>query len=284
MEVPNFILIEETILKYGYNPNFFKGEKDYKKLVVRTCFECNNVYDQKFIYSVQSFKKNKKCKYCSNRENAQKNIEEKSKNLKDKYRSGELVHPMLGKKHTDKSKKLISEKLLGKSFEEKFGKERSDEIKEKLSKLHSGENNHFYGKKHSDESISKMKEIHKKIARRGKDCHFYGKVYHPKRIKYEKDGIEIFFRSTWEFKVANFLTNNNIEWFYESKIFEMVIDGKETTYTPDFYLPQNNTIIEVKGYWREDAIKKHHIFIKDHSCNFNIEVWDKDILKMKKIL
>lgn len=177
MKFPNFILVEETILKYGYDPTLLKGEKDYKKLVVRTCFDCGNVYDQGFIYAVESFKKNKKCKYCSNKENAQKKIEERSKNLKEKYASGELIHPMIGKTHTEEAKETIRKKFLGKSFEERFGEERAAEIKQKLSKLSSGENNPFYGKTHSEESITKMKDVHKKIVRRGKDSNFYGISY-----------------------------------------------------------------------------------------------------------
>ena len=177
MIIPNFILIEETIEKYGYDPTSFKGIKDYKKPIIRTCFECGKVYEQKFIYAIESFKKNKKCKYCSNKENAQKKIEERKKNLKEKYASGELIHPMLGKKHTDEVKESIRNKFLGKSFEEKFGKEKADKIKEKLRQLNAGENNNFYGKKHSEESLKKMSEIHKKIARRGSDSNFWGISY-----------------------------------------------------------------------------------------------------------
>jgi len=61
----------------------------------------------------------------------------------------------------------------------------------------------------------------------------------------------------------------------------MVLENKETTYTPDFYLPETNTFIEVKGYWRDDAKVKYDKFIQEQSSNYNIELWDK--LKLKSL-
>lgn len=40
----------------------------------------------------------------------------------------------------------------------KTGKKASDETKKKMSDSHSGEKNHFYGKKHSDETLSKTRK------------------------------------------------------------------------------------------------------------------------------
>lgn len=43
-----------------------------------------------------------------------------------------------GKHHTEEVKKTMSEKLKGKTFEERFGKKKSDEIKLKISKRTKG--------------------------------------------------------------------------------------------------------------------------------------------------
>ena len=153
-----------------------------------------------------------------------------------------------------------------------------------MSQSRKGDKNHFYGKKHSADSINKMSETHKKIVKRGKDSHFYGKIYHPKKIKYDINGNIFYFKSSWEYKVALYFIENQIKWEYESKKFEITIDDHPTTYTPDFYLPDTNTIIEVKGYWREDAIKKFIQFKNIYEGIFNLEVWNKELLKQKHIL
>ena len=129
-----------------------------------------------------------------------------------------------------------------------------------------------------------MSESTKKIVKRGKESHFYGKTYHPKPIRFKKDDIIYCFKSTWELKVANYLSDNNIKWEYESKTFEMILNNKEITYTPDFFIPETNTIIEVKGYWRDDAISKYNLFVEEQKQNFNIEVWDKIKLKQLNII
>jgi len=284
MIIPEFILIEETISKFGYNPLHFKGQKDYRKIIIRTCFDCKNVYEQKFIYAVRSFQNKQKCKYCSNKENSNKKKEERSLKLKEKYRTGEITHPMLNKTHTDEVKEKLRKHVINKTWDERLGFEKSTKAKGKLRESHTGEKNHFYGKKHSIESLKKMSDSAIKNVKRGKESHFYGKVYHPKVIKYEKDGIVIWFKSSWELKVANYLSNNNIEWEYESKIFEMILNDKETTYIPDFFIPETNTIIEVKGYWRDDAKEKYELFTKQQSKNFNIELWNKEKLKLLNLI
>ena len=202
-------------------------------------------------------------------------------NLKEKYRSGEIIHPMIGKTHTDEVKELLRNLVKNKTWDERLGIEKSSKAKEKLRESHIGDKNHFFGKKHTKESIKKMSESTLKKVKRGKESHLYGKIYHPKVIKYEKNGIIFWFKSSWELKVAEYLSSNNINWEYESNKFEMVLENKETTYTPDFYLPETNTFIEVKGYWRDDAKVKYDKFIQEQSSNYNIELWDK--LKLKSL-
>ena len=56
-------------------------------------------------------------------------------------------------------------------------------------------------------------------------------------------------------------------------------DGR--TYTPDFYLPDLDKYIEIKGYFWGDAQEKWDWFHKEHK---NSELWNKNKLKELKIL
>ncbi len=80
----------------------------------------------------------------------------------------------------------------------------------------------------------------------------FGKVSHGKHIKYKN----IWMLSTWEYKFAFFLDCSGINWQYEPKAFDL----RNTTYTPDFYIPEWNCYIEIKGWWRDDAKKKFGLF------------------------
>jgi len=78
-----------------------------------------------------------------------------------------------------------------------------------------------------------------------------------KGCKYYK---EYLMKSNWEIIYAKYLDKNNIKWLYESKTFDL----GNTTYTPDFYLPQTDEYIEIKGWFRDDAKKKFRLFKKSY--------------------
>lgn len=80
---------------------------------------------------------------------------------------------------------------------------------------------------------------------------------------------EIWLRSSWEKRVANYLFEHGIEWIYEPKTFEM----GEITYTPDFYLPKENKYIEVKGWMSPKGKKKIETFRRWHP-EICLEIWD----------
>lgn len=77
----------------------------------------------------------------------------------------------------------------------------------------------------------------------------------PKGIRTQYNNIT--FRSTWEAKFAKYLDENNIKWKFEPKTFLLKVNN---SYLPDFYLEESNIWIEVKGYWREDALRKFNEF------------------------
>jgi len=110
---------------------------------------------------------------------------------------------------------------------------------------------------------------------KGKNHHRFGKINHSKWEKYGK----IFMRSSWEIAYAKYLDKKGIKWLYEPKTFNL----GEMTYTPDFYLPEKDLYIEIKGYWRADAKVKFKLFKKQYT-NFKIKVLNKNKLKQLKII
>jgi hypothetical protein len=53
------------------------------------------------------------------------------------------------------------------------------------------------------------------------------------------------FRSKWELSVAKIFSKRGIRWRYESKRFHL----GDRTYTPDFYLPEQDCYWEIKGWF-----------------------------------
>lgn len=79
----------------------------------------------------------------------------------------------------------------------------------------------------------------------------YGKPLKPRWGKYK----EVNMRSGWEIAYAKWLDSKNIEWQYEPRAFDL----DNTTYTPDFYLPEHGVYVEIKGWMTElaeDKIKR----------------------------
>ena len=78
-----------------------------------------------------------------------------------------------------------------------------------------------------------------------------------------EDDQQICMRSSWEVAFACWLDYLGIPWLYEPKAF-YIGKGKWTgvTYTPDFYLPEQNTYIEIKGMYSEKNKRKMEEFRK----------------------
>ena len=159
-------------------------------------------------------------------------------NYNIKIKSRRETH--LGRKRPDHSKRMTGK---GNPL---FGVRRSKAVRDKISRgkigKYKGRNNHNFGKKSS----------HK--------CS-YG---HGGRYKHT------WFKSSYEIAYAKYLTKNHVKWQYEPKAFDL----GNTTYRPDFYLPKSNIWIEVKGYWREEALHKFNLFKKLYP-KIKIVVFDK---------
>ena len=80
-----------------------------------------------------------------------------------------------------------------------------------------------------------------------------------KRSKYKKkDGTIVIMDSTWEVVMANKLDDLGISWHRDKtiKLEYKTRGGRKRNYIPDFYLPDLDIYIEVKGYWTDAAKHK----------------------------
>lgn len=77
-----------------------------------------------------------------------------------------------------------------------------------------------------------------------------------KQSKYKcKDGSLVLMDSTWEVAMAKRLDHLKIAWDRreDMKLTYYSKTGRKRNYIPDFYLPDYDTYIEVKGYWTDAA-------------------------------
>jgi hypothetical protein len=104
----------------------------------------------------------------------------------------------------------------------------------------------------------------------------YGKIPKPIKKEYYKKSL---MRSSWEVKFAKYCIKKHIKYRYEFKTFELY----NRTYTPDFYLPETDEYIEIKGYYRKSAKYKIRKFRRKYP-NIRFKILRKrDLLKMKII-
>jgi hypothetical protein len=142
-----------------------------------------------------------------------------------------------------------------------------------------GQNNPMFGIKLLKEKNGNYGKRHKGL-NSGKNNPMYGRPC-PSKVNSYKGGYykNIWMRSSWEIAYAKYLDENNIDWKYEYKTFNL----GESTYTPDFYLTKTKEYIEIKGYWREGTKEKFELF-KQLYPNIKITIIGNEKLKELKIL
>lgn len=64
---------------------------------------------------------------------------------------------------------------------------------------------------------------------------------------FEVDGKKV--QGTWEKYLAEQFVEHHIKWTRSKITFDYTLNGKLKKYTPDFFLPDYNVFLEVKGYW-----------------------------------
>lgn len=82
-----------------------------------------------------------------------------------------------------------------------------------------------------------------------------GRVRHIKKYGLTFDG-------SWELKFYEWCLSNNIEVIDNTEFFEYTFKGKCHLYNPDFYLPEYDIFVEVKGYYDDKDVAKWSCFNK----------------------
>lgn len=159
-----------------------------------------------------------------------------------------------------------------------YGNKMSEESKNRIAIRHIG-NKYNLGRRVTDEIKKKISDNHANVS--GKNNPSYGKPrYHAKRYYYESPlQGKISFRSSWELAYAKYLDVNKILWMYEMETFDL----DNITYTPDFFLPQTEQFIEIKGYMSDKAQEKINKFLAQYSWNLKI-LRKADLIKLGVII
>lgn len=125
------------------------------------------------------------------------------------------------------------------------------------------------GREFTEEHCKNLKIAH--IGKNlGRDSSNFGKPLRPHWGIYKG----ILMRSNWEIWFAQFLDISGYRWEYESKTFDL----GSTTYTPDFYVPEWNQFIEIKGYFSQKAKDKIDLF-KEQYPKENLRIFQRENLK-----
>jgi hypothetical protein len=129
------------------------------------------------------------------------------------------------------------------------------------------------GKPVSESSQGRCLICHGK-AYRGKNSPHFGHSNRAKNIIYNDKS----FHSSWEANFYKWCILSNIKCLYELKVFQFVFNKRDTTYTPDFYLPEFDLWIEIKGRWIRDAKERFESFKLQYKQTA-IEVWNREKLQ-----
>lgn len=170
-----------------------------------------------------------KCQFCS-KENKNKNALLQHEVRCKQNPNRKIIKPsfgMLGKKGLGIVKNQFS-----------YGAKVSSETKEKLSAINKG-------KKWSSERKEEHSLLMQRIVLENEESYAKSNVSGRVKQKIYK-GLKL--KGSWEEKVAIWLDSQNIVWEYESQKFSYIFENKTKLYFPDFYLPEQDLFLEVKGF------------------------------------
>lgn len=147
----------------------------------------------------------------------------------------------------------------------------SIESRKKMSKLKTGQN----VSKVTREKISKARS--KYLEEIGGGGFTKIKWYKINNIKNE----EFIVRGKWELELAEILNNEKIYWI--RKVYLTYLQNEITkTYCPDFYLPDYNMYIEVKGYYSQIDKEKIALVLEKNNINLQM-VFEKDLCEIRNV-
>lgn len=201
-----------------------------------------------------------KCKYCGKECKNKNSLVQHEIRCKENPNKIDLSYIKFGNSKGHKgTNQFIKAKQEGRSIQV------SEETRYKIG-------NAWRGKKQSNELRQKrckvMQQVVKKYPESYSSTNVNGRVKH-----YEYNGIVL--DGKWELEVAKYLDKNQIKWERPNNGFEYYWNNSIHIYYPDFYLPEYNYYIEVKGFQRDRDIYKWK------SVNNLIVIKQKEIEKIR---
>jgi len=167
----------------------------------------------------------------------------------------EEMHPSQIAEKYDVCKQTITNKM--KTYEIPFRTKSESRI---------GELNPIYDVGHTKEARKKMSQSFVNGRKIGFGLGTWGN-----RVKYTTPNQgEVCMRSGWEAKTADYLTSKGLDWYYEYKWLEV----GDMHYLPDFFIPELDTYIEVKGRKKKEDIEK----FAQAKKYYNVSLWDAEVL------
>ena len=90
------------------------------------------------------------------------------------------------------------------------------------------------------------------------------------------------FQGSWEVAFAKYLDNKNIKWERSNKIYTYIYENEIHRYLPDFYLPEYNLYIEIKGYPTKRDFCKWEQFTDNLDIYFGDDLYNLGIIESYK--
>lgn len=101
-----------------------------------------------------------------------------------------------------------------------------------------------------------------------------------KARRYDYKGVQL--HGLWEVAYAEYLDKHNTKWSRPVEMFPYEFEGKKRNYTPDFYLPETDEYIEIKGYPTPKDRAKWAAFSKKLRIVFGKELFELGLITSYK--
>ena len=157
--------------------------------------------------------------------------EKKSQSCKATYMSSDVFGPELRAKFSEIMKRTWEEGRIDTT--KHWTKTASG--RKRLSQM-------MRGRKASETTRAKMSKAAQGRLRSKREM-----MYSSSRGGFRSD-LGVYFRSTWEANFARILNYQGKKWSYEHQSFQL---GSSLSYTPDFFIEDDNVFYEIKGRWTE---------------------------------
>ena len=133
----------------------------------------------------------------------------------------------------------------------------------------------FRGKHHSLQTKEKLKNI---VNEKINNDNWHLSFSKARTIEYK--GYK--FQGSWEVTFAKYLDNLNIKWERPNKKFDYIYNNDNHKYLPDFYLPDYNLYIEIKGYPTQRDFCKWEQFTDNLDIYFGDDLYNLGIIESYK--